>query len=854
MTTTQVAAHAGAPHPSPSPVSGAAAPTGDAAPVPTRADGLQLLGEMKGSGYRRPPALARRADGQTITLTPLLYLTLAAIDGQRGYADIADVLSTATGRHVVPDDVSHLVEAKLRPLGLVDGGEGPATGRANPLLALRFKVVVTDQAWTRRLTAPFAGLFRPAVAVSFLAGFVALTWWLLVDKGLGSAVHQAFYAPGMMLLLWAMIIASAGFHEFGHAAACRYGGATPGAMGAGLYLVWPAFYTDVTDSYRLGRGGRLRVDLGGLYFNAIFAVLTLAAWAVLRWDALLLVAVAQHLQMVRQLAPFIRADGYHIVADLTGVPDLFAHIRPTLQALLPRRWRGRAVPALKPWARGVVVLWVATMVPVLVGLLTLGILLLPKLAATAWDSMGVQWDAAGRYWADGDLLGVLVRALTALVVLLPVLALLYLLVRILRRCIAWAWRRSEGSVRGRVTVALAAAAVAAVLGWAWWPSGQYTPVEADDSVLEMAQLEDRRTFLPLLDGVLPMRPAAVSSDPGSAVPSTGAAGTSPTGTAGTEEIGVPGADSATVTAVSPDATALAPVLGASIPELEQVVGAELVEQVWPFPFPPPEQPGEGDNRAQAINTLDDAVVMDLAVSWALVTASQVDERNEAWALASCEDCITRAAAFQVLLLVSDSDVVVPLNAAVAANYECVRCTTEAIAVQLVVSLTGVPSAEAQQRIDEAMDKLALLEDDMAALTGGQVYYLILATQSEILRVLAEDGVLPDLGSSTTSTTTGTTTGTATGTTGTLTPAPAEPTPDATATDTATSSGTATEPTTDPGTTTDSTSTQSTAEPTAEPSPQPTTGSTTGSTTGPTDSTSPSAGETTSSEPTPSPTP
>ena len=46
----------------------------------------------------------------------------------------------------------------------------------------------------------------------------------------------------------------------------------PGAMGAGLYLVWPAFYTDVTDSYRLGRGGRVRTDLGGLYFNAIVAV------------------------------------------------------------------------------------------------------------------------------------------------------------------------------------------------------------------------------------------------------------------------------------------------------------------------------------------------------------------------------------------------------------------------------------------------------------------------------------------------------------------------------------------------------------------------------------------------------
>ena len=49
-------------------------------------------------------------------------------------------------------------------------------------------------------------------------------------------------------------------------------------MGAGLYLVWPAFYTDVTDSYRLGRGGRLQTDLGGLYFNAIVAVAITGVW------------------------------------------------------------------------------------------------------------------------------------------------------------------------------------------------------------------------------------------------------------------------------------------------------------------------------------------------------------------------------------------------------------------------------------------------------------------------------------------------------------------------------------------------------------------------------------------------
>src|SRR5256885_3554954 len=67
-----------------------------------------------------------------------------------------------------------------------------------------------------------------------------------------------------------LAIHSAALHECAPATACSYGGAHPGVMGVGIYLVWPAFYTDVTDAYRLGKGGRLRTDLGGVYFNALF--------------------------------------------------------------------------------------------------------------------------------------------------------------------------------------------------------------------------------------------------------------------------------------------------------------------------------------------------------------------------------------------------------------------------------------------------------------------------------------------------------------------------------------------------------------------------------------------------------
>ena len=167
-----------------------------------------------------------------------------------------------------------------------------------------------------------------------LVGFLAVCWFVLVHQGVAAATAQAFNNPELLLLVLGLTFASAAFHEIGHAAACRYGGGRPGGMGAGIYLVWPAFYTDVTDAYRLPRRARLRTDLGGIYFNTVIAVITLGVWLATGVDALLLLVAIQMLEIVKNLSPVFRADGYHILSDATGVPDLYAHMGPTLRRLL----------------------------------------------------------------------------------------------------------------------------------------------------------------------------------------------------------------------------------------------------------------------------------------------------------------------------------------------------------------------------------------------------------------------------------------------------------------------------------------------------------------------------------------
>src|SRR5215213_7287494 len=95
------------------------APRDGSDPAPVRARGVQLFGEMRGSGYRSAPALVRRDDGQTITLSPLLYRTLEALAEGHSWDSLAQELSMRTDRLVSTDDVQYLVDEKLAPLGLV---------------------------------------------------------------------------------------------------------------------------------------------------------------------------------------------------------------------------------------------------------------------------------------------------------------------------------------------------------------------------------------------------------------------------------------------------------------------------------------------------------------------------------------------------------------------------------------------------------------------------------------------------------------------------------------------------------------------------------------------------------------
>ncbi|BBC36239.1 hypothetical protein SGFS_075330 [Streptomyces graminofaciens] len=363
-------------------------------------EGTELVGEFAGSGYRHPPHLVHRFDGQVIHLPELLYETAKSLERHQDAATrsgggphlldrVAQELTRNTGRAFTADHVAFVLDNKLAPLGITTRSDGTLADFAKAdhlFLGLRYRAALISENVSWIIAGIFAWLFQPLLVLLAVSTFLATEIWLFSTENAGRAMAQVMADPAGILIMLGLTLASAAFHEVGHAAACRYGKVRPGVMGCGLYLVWPAFYTDVTSSYRLGRGGRLRTDLGGVYFNSLFVLGLAALYSHSPSPVLLAAILLVNLEMVQQLLPTLRFDGYYIISDLVGIPDLFKYIGPILRRTILRRPAEERLQALKRWPQVVVTIWVLTVLPVLV--LQLGMVLFqtPQMATTAWGT------------------------------------------------------------------------------------------------------------------------------------------------------------------------------------------------------------------------------------------------------------------------------------------------------------------------------------------------------------------------------------------------------------------------------------------------------------------------------------
>jgi putative peptide zinc metalloprotease protein len=400
------------------------------------APGVEDLGPVQGSALLKPHFLIRRADGQVVQLSELLHLVVRELAPDRSDEEVVAAVSAEYGRELTTEGLQHLLRTRLAPLGLVEDLDHPSDGEhptARPLLSLSLRGTILPPGAVQAAAGALRWLFLPPLVVAALVAWLALDVVLVLEGDLLAAFQTLLASPEQVLLLYVVLTTGALFHELGHAAACRYGGAEPGRIGFGVYLVFPAFYTDVTDSYRLGRAGRVRTDLGGFHFNVVVLLLLGLGYLATGNGILLLATLVTHVQMVQQLVPIVRFDGYYVLTDLIGVPDLFARMRPTLASALPGRPLDPRVAELRPMARRLILGWVLLVVPTLT--VAFGWLLwhLPVIVTETVRAGEVQVAQLRAAWADGDVTVVLLSVISLVFLVLPLLGVAIVLSRL-----AWA--------------------------------------------------------------------------------------------------------------------------------------------------------------------------------------------------------------------------------------------------------------------------------------------------------------------------------------------------------------------------------------------------------------------------------
>ncbi len=467
---------------------------------PRLAPDVALRGEMKDSAYEQQQWLAERS-GTFVQLTELLYRVAEQADGEHTLEEMAAGVSDGTDRVVSADNIRQLLSGKLIPLGLVTTADGSVAAAApgsaeQPGMRSPLKINMRVRMMSPRLIAPFTvvlrWLFWPPVLIAVLLVAAAVQVWLFAVHGVANSIHQVLYHPGLMLALLGIIVVGTVFHELGHASALRYGGGEVRGIGVGLYLVYPAFYTDVTDNYRLARWGKVRTDLGGFYFNMIFAIIMAGLYALTRQDFLLLVIMLIDIELLHQTLPIARLDGYWALADLTGMPDFFSQIMPFLRSVLPfLSEKGPGIANLKRWVKVLFAIYIIITVPLLTFLAFLMIKGVPRVLATAWDSGSKQAAALSTAHAHGDVLGTITSAVQILVLALPTFGLLYVLFNLTRRGFGALWRWSKPTVGRRITGSAVTVGVVAFLALLWVPQ---IPLPHPHT---RSPLYDKQTYTPI---------------------------------------------------------------------------------------------------------------------------------------------------------------------------------------------------------------------------------------------------------------------------------------------------------------------------------------------------------------------
>ena len=139
-------------------------------------------------------------------------------------------------------------------------------------------------------------------------------------------------------------------HEFAHAYAAKNAGVRVRRFGIGFIVFFPRFFTDITDSWRLGgKKSKLLIDAAGILLELMIGGLAVLFWVYLgpgiaKTIAYYVFAVSIINTVLVNGNPFIRYDGYYLLMDFLNIDNLQQRSRLLISKAIRENFFGIETP------------------------------------------------------------------------------------------------------------------------------------------------------------------------------------------------------------------------------------------------------------------------------------------------------------------------------------------------------------------------------------------------------------------------------------------------------------------------------------------------------------------------------
>lgn len=266
-------------------------------------------------------------------LTPSDEFIVSRLNGKNSLHDI--YLEHTVSRGLIsPQSVRRLYE-RLEAGGMLEGSLAADELRRlawQRWLSPVFSIPHPDEVitWLHRYT---RFMFNSvAVSLLVLVGFSGLIALFVNRQAIGAMLPRMdslFSDPTMVAVVYLIMLGHVALHELAHGVTCKHFGGRVGQLGVMWYMAMSVFFCDTTSAWTFAKKSqRIWVSLAGpLVSWASFGIIAWLAtvstaegnpWAVM-WIALTLMTGGG---LAMNFNPFIRMDGYYMLVDWTGIPNL----------------------------------------------------------------------------------------------------------------------------------------------------------------------------------------------------------------------------------------------------------------------------------------------------------------------------------------------------------------------------------------------------------------------------------------------------------------------------------------------------------------------------------------------------